>query len=1081
MSGFNKFLQTPQDASGLTDGTTALNASTITAVNLNPSMALKTDVSSIVVSTNLDIADTNLLQATLDSKIGSPLTSNLDAGQFDIFNLQDIKIDTAGLGTDIATLVYNGTGNQTIDLNLLAGHVDSSSIPSVDNRITVFDGVSGELIRQSTTILESAGSLSGIVNLTNTGTINTNDNINLTSPTITNVLYGFDAGSALTAINRDTVAVGYQALTTATTSTRNTAVGFRSLEDTTSMHNTCVGYRSGNSLVGGNGSNCYIGHQAAAQSTSGEFNVSIGHDSMNLATLVGDENVAIGNGVAQFLTGNENVVIGGISGNSLNASNNNVFLGSRAGTSITTGDSNILIGHSAGSALTGADNTNVLIANSGVVGDMDQIRLGSSGTHTSCNIAGVYNVSPAGGSDEMVIQSSTGFLGTQTIPTNNPNEVTSAAVFANDNRLIRSNGSVRDVQTSGVTLLDTNILSGLAGITSSGSIDFDPCSSFSLDTSNNMVNAVTLEAAGGALVSMLLKNDSGTAANSILIDSTAGGVQIDTATGCNVASGGFNVAGNPGIACNTAPVVTNSIVKFSGTTGALASESGVIIDGSDNITNVLNLDVIGQITTGSNIVIDTSDSVRNTKYGFQSGDATSSGSDSVYIGDDAGLLYTTSSNLVIIGSGASALAAGNNNTIVGAFSANSLTGSGMTCVGALSMENCSSNINSTAIGNVCLRQSTGSNNTALGAASGNAVLSGTDNLLLGFESGINYTGTESNNICLMNDGVIATSAQILIGNATDHDFVQIPKELRIEEDSGSNFVGLKAPTLSANYDMTLPLANPPTDEYQGLVNRNGILEWVNSDTMPYPRGHIEDYRLAFTSVNLFAINAGDARDSTNVFNLNRSLRAMSMTVSGVGGIQASDFPQSASTWYNVFIIGDTSGSNVTEAIMLEAASGNPVVTGYDVFRRVGAVRNNSSSDLYEWGDPDAISHDRLILWQEPETVLELLTDGAATTWTNLDISDLVPPSSRVGYINTNHSAGTTEDFASFRTAGLGGGTSPVTNPKAHRCFGGSSTGGANSSTCFFINTDNTQNIEYGNSSAGEDTDVWVLGYIDNLD
>ena len=113
-SGFNKFLQTGTGSSGLLDGTSALNASTITANNLLASLPCKTDVSRIIQSTLLDIADTNGLQAALDSNL------------------------------------------------------DSSSIPSVDNRVVVFDGTTGGLIKQDTNAVINTGALSGLLSYNQT-------------------------------------------------------------------------------------------------------------------------------------------------------------------------------------------------------------------------------------------------------------------------------------------------------------------------------------------------------------------------------------------------------------------------------------------------------------------------------------------------------------------------------------------------------------------------------------------------------------------------------------------------------------------------------------------------------------------------------------------------------------------------------------------------------------------------------------------------------------------------------------------------------------------------------------------------
>ena len=155
-------------------------------------------------------------------------------------------------------------------------------------------------------------------------------------------------------------------------------------------------------------------------------------------------------------------------------------------------------------------------------------------------------------------------------------------------------------------------------------------------------------------------------------------------------------------------------------------------------------------------------------------------------------------------------------------------------------------------------------------------------------------------------------------------------------------------------------------------------------------------------------------------------------------------------------------------------------SGYDKKRRIGWAYNDGSSNLYDYNCTSS-GRDRFYLWNEEETILELLTNGSATSYTNIDISELVPPTSILAYINTNHvSQDGGQEFATFRTAGLTG-TSPTTNPYAHRCFGSNGDAAeAAGSTCFHIVTDATQNIEYANSSGSEQTDVWVLGFTDSI-
>ena len=244
----------------------------------------------------------------------------------------------------------------------------------------------------------------------------------------------------------------------------------------------------------------------------------------------------------------------------------------------------------------------------------------------------------------------------------------------------------------------------------------------------------------------------------------------------------------------------------------------------------------------------------------------------------------------------------------------------------------------------------------------------------------------------------------------------------------------------------------------------------------FPPNYLDGLLVSDNSVTLKNISAGCARSDDDTFDIVSSgVLTPNVSVSGLNGLDTGS--QAADTWYSIWVIADSTGVNAVGSL-LSVSSTSPVVPGtHDKKRRIGWVRNDSGSDFYEY-DCTSTGKDRLFMWNELATILELLTDGAATSFTNIDISELVPPTSTLAYINTNYTAAGINDFATFRTAGLAG-TSPITTPRAHRCYaGGFGTG--STSTCYHIRTDSTQNIEYANATASEETDCWLLGYTDSL-
>jgi len=130
------------------------------------------------------------------------------------------------------------------------------------------------------------------------------------------------------------------------------------------------------------------------------------------------------------------------------------------------------------------------------------------------------------------------------------------------------------------------------------------------------------------------------------------------------------------------------------------------------------------ITTGS----------QNAVLGSDSGNSLSTGSDNVFIGYQAGKTCSGGVWNVAIGSGAFKSANASQNVVIGYNAGNASTGF-TTC-------------------------------TVVGAFALNSTNGGFYNLMLGYGSGGSYTGAESSNICLHNNGVLAESNTLRIGSAT---------------------------------------------------------------------------------------------------------------------------------------------------------------------------------------------------------------------------------------------------------------------------------------------------------------------------
>ncbi len=203
-------------------------------------------------------------------------------------------------------------------------------------------------------------------------------------------------GAGMPAITgTDNIALGNLALSSVSTGIQNIAIGSSAGKVNTQQDNVFIGYKSGLGNVNGS-ENIAIGTNTLQVSGSGSANVCIGHQAG--FNMTGGNNVAVGfDSLVSMGGGANNVAVGRLSGASLNsAESGNICIGALV--QGFSGDGNsIRIG----------DTTNVS-ANSG-------IRLGTTGTHTTCFIAGISGISVAN-LNIVTINTTTGQLGSQAVP-----------------------------------------------------------------------------------------------------------------------------------------------------------------------------------------------------------------------------------------------------------------------------------------------------------------------------------------------------------------------------------------------------------------------------------------------------------------------------------------------------------------------------------------------------------------------------------------------------------------------------------------------------------------------------------------
>lgn len=191
-------------------------------------------------------------------------------------------------------------------------------------------------------------------------------------------------------------AVGAWALAGNTIGNGNTGVGINALSgNTTGYDNTAVGSFALSNGTPGSAGNTALGSFAMQQTSTGYFNTATGYGALSGNT-----------------SGNYNVVAGvdALADNTIGSEN--TAMGLEALQFLTTGSSNLALGFAAGYEYTGNESSNVLLANYGVAGDSNVMRLGMDGAQTTTFIAGISGVASASGVPVYI--NSSGQLGTAT-------------------------------------------------------------------------------------------------------------------------------------------------------------------------------------------------------------------------------------------------------------------------------------------------------------------------------------------------------------------------------------------------------------------------------------------------------------------------------------------------------------------------------------------------------------------------------------------------------------------------------------------------------------------------------------------
>ena len=253
-------------------------------------------------------------------------------------------------------------------------------------------------------------------------------------------------------------------------------------------------------------------------------------------------------------------------------------------------------------------------------------------------------------------------------------------------------------------------------------------------------------------------------------------------------------------------------------------------------------------------------------------------------------------------------------------------------------------------------------------------------------------------------------------------------------------------------------------------------------TVPYPPGFICGLGLSYVSATQVQVADGSARDSTNMWNLDVAGGPLTADITVVGATGGLDTGAEApATWYAVHVIGDSTGVNPVAALLSVSETAPTLPAGYDIFRRVGWVRNGFGGNFLNFRQ--VCDGKCRTYWYDEHRLfsgLLALINGSATNWTTVSLAHLVPPTSQTAHYQLEFNGVVIGNDVGIRPTG-----STVTSrvfapiniqqffpnpPTIFNEFRWQSTGfvGDNSS------------IDYQMENGAGQLDIYVYGYVDSL-
>jgi trimeric autotransporter adhesin len=537
-------------------------------------------------------------------------------------------------------------------------------------------------------------------------------------------------------------------------------------------------------------------------------------------------NTFIGSFAANSVTtGGSNIAIGSGALSPLSTGFGNVAIGSSALDSTGTGNYNIGIGYFVGDNNNSTDSNNIYLNTLGTSNDNNVLRIGqATGTGAqelnSAFIHGVYsNAQPSSATvDYVTIDNTNGLLGVTSVATggvtlnpdtgqgvpvsgasinvqafsdpNFPNNCGSSVSFYGDNTTIPETLLLNVTDAANFNTI-IGLSAGNNAITGSNTVGLGSFALQSLTIGNG--NTAVGANAGQLLQDGELNTAVGyyTLLNSVS-DSGNTAIGWGALTNCN--GGNNNTAigyqsNNGGTPVDNTAVGVNSLLNSSGERNVAVGVSALQSSMADN----------NNVAVGYNTLVSCDGGGGNTGCGTKSLQNNLTGSNNTAVGYEAGFSSTTAGNNTSVGTFAGYLnTTGVQNTSLGSNALYGPTsGDNNVAIGFQTMQNSSACFYNTVIGTISMQNGSGNYNT-----------------IVGYISGLNYTGIESYNVLLSSSGVTGDNNILRIGDTT-----------------GAAVNGINEAYVQGIYNNSQPLST--TVQVVTIDNTTGQLGVTSSSLIPW--------------------------------------------------------------------------------------------------------------------------------------------------------------------------------------------------------------------------------------------------------